>query len=171
MNLHQRLSAGLILLLSVGTVCAKHPPDTFFPADYDTNRDGTITQDEVQAGRALEFMGIDTDASGYLGVEEVQAWLEQQQSKQFDQLDIDHNGLLSPEEFVDARTGRALRIAKKTFKFTDTNTDGALSLSEYNVLKPVNLDLIRLFSVLDLDDDDQISQGEYLQAVSARNAN
>lgn len=173
MKFHKPLFAGLICLFSVSALAAKHPQETPFPADYDSNGDGMITQDEVQAGRALEFMGIDTDASGYLSVDEARVWLEQQQGKQFDHLDIDHNGVLSKEEFVDARIGRALRIASKTFKLTDANADGALSLAEYNVLKPTNLEIIRLFSVLDNDDDDQISLGEYLmiQGYSARGGN
>ena len=154
--------AGFTLMLMATGAYAKPGRDAPFPADYDANGDGMITQEEVQTGRALEFQGIDLDASGYLSVMEVQLWLEQQQGRQFDHLDIDHNGMLSKAEFVDARTGRALRIASKTFKLTDTNGDGLLGLSEYSVLKPVNLDVIRLFSIMDADDDDLISLPEFL---------
>jgi hypothetical protein len=151
----------LFLALSSTAVLAKpgHPP---FPPSYDLNGDGTFTPEEVQSARTTEFGDIDTDDNGFLSIAEAQAWLDLQQTSEFNKFDTDQDGSLGKTEFVGAKHGRAARKANKAFKFGDTNKDGALSLSEFKALRPINIEVMRLFERLDTDDDDQISQDEYL---------
>jgi hypothetical protein len=151
----------LFLALPSAAVLAKpdHPP---FPPSYDLNGDGTFTPEEIQSARTTEFGDIDMNDDGFLSIAEVQAWSDLQQTNAFNKLDADQNGSLSRTEFADAKTGRALRKVKKMFRFGDVNGDGALSLAEFKALRPANDEVIRMFTMLDTDDDDQISQEEYL---------
>ena len=154
--------AGLALILSSGVALADRGHGPKFPASYDLNGDGTITKDEVKAARTAEFQASDTSKDGNLSVAEVQVWLDQQQTTAFNTMDADQSGSLSQAEFVGTQTGKPARRAAKAFKFGDTDSDGALSLAEFRALKPATGELIRMFDMMDTNDDDQISETEYL---------
>jgi hypothetical protein len=103
---------------------------------YDANKDGTLTRDELVAGLRADFTAADTARTGCLGSEQVaainQARVEADQSTAtplqdwnqdgcvnfqefatapaslFDEMDRNHDGKLSPQEF-DAAAGTAGR--------------------------------------------------------------
>lgn len=154
---------GLCLALSSGAVLAKPGHGPKLPEEYDLNDDGTITEEEIQTARTAEFTAIDTSQDGYINVAEVRAWLDRKQTDAFNKLDTDQSGSLSQTEFVGSATGREARKAGKAFKFGDTDGDSALSLAEFKALKPVSTgEVARMFDMLDTDDDDRISEEEYL---------
>ncbi|MGZ8218658.1 EF-hand domain-containing protein [Methylomagnum sp.] len=165
MTARKTIITALFFALSSTAVLAKgghggHPP---LPASYDADGDGTITEAEIETARTAEFTSIDTDKNGYASITEAQAWFDSKQTEQFTALDADKNGAISQAELVGAKTGKQLRAAKTAFKLADTNADSALSLAEFKAtLKPINGEVIRLFANLDTDEDEQISQAEYL---------
>jgi hypothetical protein len=53
-------------------------------------------------------------------------------------------------------------VNTKVFGLADTDKDSTLSPAEYAALDPVFPHAVRLFSMMDEDDDNQVSQDEYL---------
>jgi len=156
------MTAGLLLALSAPAVLAKPDKGPHFPPEYDLNGDGSVTSDEVTTARTAEFTAMDTDASGYASIAEIEAWLTAKQTERFTALDSDESSALSQAEFVGSATGKQARRAAKAFKIGDTDQNGELSSAEFAALRPVSQDLIRLLAAVDTDDDDQISLAEYL---------
>ena len=54
--------------------------------------------------------------------------------KKYDEMDINHNGIVSRDEFVTYKTLEAQRIAEQVFDQIDTNADAKISDAEYDVL-------------------------------------
>jgi len=104
-------------------------PDRSFRAmaerlmQFDTNEDGTITQDEIDAARAAELAEFDADGDGTLSLEEYQElWLArvyEQVVDAFQHLDADGDGIVTEEEFNAMLANVVDRL--------DQNGDGALS--------------------------------------------
>ncbi len=113
-----------------------------FIGGFDANRDGTVTRQEYDTVRAQRFTAADTNHDGVLSedeyVAEFAARLQQQYAgraqddnyagsiKQahvrFKILDTDHDGKLTLTE--------ENAIAEKTFKRTDTNSDGKIDQAD-----------------------------------------
>ncbi len=72
-------------------------------ATFDTDGDGIVTQEELNAVRAEELATYDANGDGVLSLEEFQAlWLAhlfEQMVDQFQALDADGDGLITEEEF------------------------------------------------------------------------
>ena len=72
-------------------------------ATYNTDGDGIVTQEELNAVRAEELATYDANGDGVLSLEEFQAlWLAhlfEQMVDQFQALDADGDGLITEEEF------------------------------------------------------------------------
>jgi Ca2+-binding EF-hand superfamily protein len=162
MSTRTTLILGAILALASAQTLAHRGSGGKFPASYDLDGDGTVTEEEIQTARTAEFAKIDTGGDGTISIAEAQTWLDSRLATEFASLDADQNGSLSQAEFVGSQTGRKARLAAKAFKFGDSNGDGALSLAEFKADKPVARELTRMFAMHDTDDDDQISQAEYL---------
>lgn len=154
--------AGLLLALSAPAAFAQPDKGPHFPPEYDLNGDGTIASGEVTAARTAELTAMDTDASGYASIAEIQVWLTAKQTERFTALDTDQSGVLSQTEFVGSATGKQARKAAKAFKIGDTDQNGELSQAEFVALRPVSQELVRMLTALDTNDDDQISLAEYL---------
>jgi Ca2+-binding EF-hand superfamily protein len=99
--------------------------------EVDTNGDGKITQDELDAHRAAKFAESDTDGDGVLSAEELTAAAdakkadrkEKRLERMIKHLDADGDGKLSAEEM--APKGGSNMIEK-----LDTDGDGAVSKEE-----------------------------------------
>jgi Ca2+-binding EF-hand superfamily protein len=93
---------------------------------YDTNKDGKITQDEVNAARTAILADADTDKSGSLNIAEFQnAWLKLnnlRMVRDFQRLDVNGDGQVTKEEFDQPVTGIVSRL--------DRNNDQALTQDE-----------------------------------------
>lgn len=137
-------------------------------AQYDINQDGTVTMDEIQAGRAAEFTQADSNADGQLSVAELQALQAQRrtarQAARFAQLDSNGDGVLSVEEFQAQRRAAPERAAN-LFGLADTNRDGMLDQNEMAVLKSPQGRVWRKFVHIDSNGDGVISAAEYANAL------
>lgn len=164
MKTRSTLCLSLLLPLLAGPVQAHRGsgPGGPFGPNYDLDGDGRVTREEIRTARAREFVEMDADHDGSASIAEVKTWLEQQQTSGFNKLDADQSGTLSQAEFVANQKGRRARLANKAFKFLDGDGDGALSLAEFRAGRPAAMELTRLFDHHDLNDDDQLSEDEYL---------
>ena len=74
---------------------------------YDTDNDGRVTREEVQAARTDIYNEADTDNSGSLDLAELTAMKaaqkEQRLATKFAYLDSNSDNLISKEEFINAR--------------------------------------------------------------------
>ncbi len=94
-----------------------------FADRYDTNKDGKITQAEIDANRADWFKKYDTNNDGKLSIDEYQnLWLAEhhrQMVRSFQRLDVDGTGAIT----LEAYDTRYAHIVERL----DQNGDGVLS--------------------------------------------
>jgi hypothetical protein len=100
---------------------------------YDADGDGTVTQEEIEGGRAERFSAADADGDGALSAEE----------------------LIAMEEAIgqEARLARAVAVVARM----DDNGDGLLQVEELEARTP---QIAPLFDELDTDSDGSISLAE-----------
>jgi Ca2+-binding EF-hand superfamily protein len=141
-------------------------------ARLDINRDGALTQDEAQAA-ARRHMG---EARGQQGRRARQAGGQMDPAQRaarraaaFDRIDLDHNGVVTRDEFANVRgmgQGRAgaggrrmggamgARMLGRMFTVADGNRDGRLSLNEATDAA------LRHFDMIDRNRDGRITPDE-----------
>lgn len=90
---------------------------------FDTNSDGSLTQSEIDQGRAEQLAKYDSDQDGNLSLQEFEAlWLEMARPRmvdRFQNLDEDGDAKVTSAEFLDPFANVVERH--------DRNGDGALS--------------------------------------------
>ena len=104
-------------------------------AEIDTNGDGNISKEEVDAHRAAKFAEVDTDGDGALTQAELDAHHEaerarrmaERKAKMFAKLDTDGNGTISAEEFNSRE--------HPGFDKADADGDGVVTKEEMDALK------------------------------------
>jgi len=113
------------------SVLAAGPKDRE-PASFeelDTNDDGQITQEEMQAHRQARFTKADANGDGQLSVDEMQAAAQQKASdrvtKMFEKHDANGDGFLSTDELPKPRR------ADKMFDRIDADDSGGISEQEF----------------------------------------
>lgn len=97
-----------------------------FLETFDTDADGSLTQEEVDATRAARLAEFDTDGDGALTLEEFQAlWLDAMRERMVDRFqshDDDGDGLVTGAEFGE----RYANIVSRR----DQNGDGVLNIDD-----------------------------------------
>jgi len=128
----------------------------------DANGDGRVTWSEIKTVRTAEFTALDSNADGYASFQELLTGQEKQQTQAFETLDADKTGTLSVAEFAGTDSDGKTALNTKVFGLADTDRDGVLSAAEHAALEPVFPHAVRMFSMMDEDDDNQVSRDEYL---------
>lgn len=98
----------------------------------DTNGDGQLTRDEMQAHMKARFDAADTNGDGVMSLEEMQARGQERAAKRatkmIERLDTDGDGGVSFDEAQARRGG-------KMFERADTDGDGAISKAEFDTAR------------------------------------
>ncbi len=85
--------------------------------EYDSNSDGSLTQAEIDAGRAAQLGSFDTDGNGTLNLSEYEAlWMDAMRERMVDRFqanDADGDGEVTVEEFG-ARFARLVQMMDRT---------------------------------------------------------
>ncbi|MHA3913487.1 EF-hand domain-containing protein [Halovulum sp. GXIMD14793] len=93
---------------------------------FDLNKDGVLTQEEIDTARAQRLQQFDTNSDGNLSLEEYQAlWLDAMHERMVDQFqrhDDDGNGLVTAEEFGEMQAKMVARM--------DRNDDGQIDAND-----------------------------------------
>lgn len=145
MTQHKFLIVAMTGLLASGVALANHHegdmhgdemhgggmPPMF--SQFDTDKDGRISQQEVQDGTARMFKEIDTNKDGFISKEEMQAHHKAMHEKRGEMMrdkwktaDKDGDGALSRAE-VDAAK---MTMLARNFDKLDKNKDGKLTPDE-----------------------------------------
>jgi hypothetical protein len=106
---------------------------------YNADGDGTVTQEEIETGRAERFAGADVDGDGALSAGELIAMEEAIQEELrlaraaavVTRMDDNGDGLLQAEE-LEARTPQIAPL----FDELDSDGDGGISLAEMEAGRP-----------------------------------
>jgi hypothetical protein len=111
------------LVVTAGWVGAQADPPGGSPhaalSAYDTDKDGTIDQNEANVAAGNVFVKLDTDNDGTLDEKELQGRLTR---RQFAEADPDNDKTLTRAEY--------LAFVTKTFRTADTDNDGRLDAKE-----------------------------------------
>lgn len=113
----------------------KHGPRINFE-EVDANADGLLSTEELQAHREARFAATDTDGSGSLSRDEIEARMLATQDdrrarfldRMFERRDANADGQLTLDEMASGRTG-------KMFERADTDGDGQISRAEFDAAR------------------------------------
>ena len=123
----------LIAVCGAGSAFAQGGPGRDARPSFETldlNKDGSVTQEEIDAAGQAHFATLDTDSNGALNKEELLARAQERAAKRIDRmierLDADNDGALTLAE-LDARRGQGRMMER-----LDADGDGAISQAEFD---------------------------------------
>jgi hypothetical protein len=146
-------------------------------ARFDRDGNGVVTRDEMRTTETERFQKVDTNKDGRLTLDEIQAAHKERAAKHFadkdankngkleraevpripdemwTRLDQNKDGTLTPDELAN-KGGRFAEHAQKHFQHVDTNSDGAISKDE--ALAGVD----KRFARMDTNSDGVLTQEE-----------
>lgn len=121
----------------------------------------TMVAADASAQSVPDFATLDTNSDGALSLEELQA----AGSARFASSDTDGDGLLSEAELLAAASESAAERVARMLERLDTNEDGGLSQAEIEVVKSRGGNISeRMFDRIDADEDGSISEEEFEDA-------
>lgn len=121
------IAAGLMMTAANAAPNGGMMPMAF--ADLDTNGDGSISQEELDAHKAARFAEMDTNGDGGLSAEELALNARKQRGQRMvSQLDSNGDGLIQIDELGKGQRG-------DPFMRMDANSDGSISEEEFNAAK------------------------------------
>jgi Ca2+-binding EF-hand superfamily protein len=130
----------------------------------DTDGDGIVTREEMEAARLAEFETGDSDGNGYLSAEELEAMKAARHAERlttlFDLIDADDDLVISLEEMTSASPGAdEERIAVEFEVFA--GSDGVMDEVEFAYMHSPEARAVRNFIAMDSDGDGLISSEEF----------
>lgn len=146
---------------------------------FDSNQDGQITLDEVQAQRDMLFSQVDINSDSRLSLEEFAQLSQIRKKTRFNKIDTNDDASISLEEIITDRQNRLDEPLKKSlsqrleqrFEGADTNGDYVLNFEEFtNFSKPSKTlhtqnRMAARFTQLDNDQNGLISRFEFISNV------
>ncbi|MDK3019540.1 CREC-EF hand family protein [Pseudodonghicola flavimaris] len=135
------LAGGAALAQQQGPMGGRHmgqdmrPPMSF--EQLDSNGDGQITKDEMQARAKARFDALDTDGNGTLSQEELGAparkFADERTARRFQMLDENGDGAISAEEMKGPR--RDDDMMNRMFMRSDADKSGGISQEEFDAAR------------------------------------
>lgn len=99
----------------------------------DTNGDGALTLEELQAGARVRFEDADTDDNGLLSADELEAHAKsrakERAARMISRMDSDNDGQLSQAELTSRRD------PARMFDRIDTDNSGAITQAEFDAAR------------------------------------
>ncbi len=167
------LCATLILNLGLSSaVMARHHG----MMDYDSNGDGSVSKEEIQAGRMAEFKAHDNNKDASLSLDELKTLStnkrnqrktvstnkrNQRMAKRLEKLDSDGNGQVTFAEFQTGALKKGKNMSTRVFALADSNQDKVLDAQEMAALKSSEGRVLFKFAHMDSDGNGLISETEY----------
>ena len=185
------------LLLSTGVTIAKPNSHDFFNK-FDHNGDGNISLTEFNSNLNESFARIDKDGSGAFEMSEFKQHNEQRKAEykqkkkarhtekkqqKFKSLDVNADGILTKNEFVNAAVTKAqAKATEKFLKLDGNNADGKVTEQEFMLKKCKKSDskakydrkkgdhgskshrTDKMFSRMDVDSNGSVTPKEYKQS-------
>lgn len=109
------------------------PMPTF--EEFDANKDGKVSKDEMQAFAKAQFAKMDANSDGGLSADEMakdgMEKMKKRQDKMFKKMDENGDGVLSFDEL----NGKMAKRGEKMFDRLDADGDGLLSKDEMGKMK------------------------------------
>lgn len=131
-----------------------------FSAATDTDGDGRISPEEMQAARLVEFNAIRGD-DYFVTLAEMVAGQQNKASARYTALNTDGTEGLTLAEFTVGKTGESAVTATNLFKIGDADGNRLLSLDEYKAFVAAAISPILPFAAMDTDGDGKLSQAEF----------
>lgn len=135
------LAAGAAQAWPHGGRAQGHGPHMMMPAfgDLDTDGDGKITREELEAKRLERIKAMDPDGDGFITLDEMKTRAGEQArqraeamaERMFTGLDADKDGKISAAEALGARMA-APQGMERLFNRVDADDDGAISQQEFD---------------------------------------
>lgn len=159
--------SGLIALSGMAAEARGKDSAARFEA-IDTDSNGSVTVEELQAHAAARFASADSDGDGFLTPEEMRAGRDaragkggaDRADKMLERHDTDKNGVLDKAELEAAGEQRKDRRGARMMQRLDTNDDGKLDLAEITARR----DPADVLARLDADNNGTLSAEEFAKA-------
>lgn len=131
-----------------------------FSAATDTDGDGRISPEEMQAARLVEFNALRGD-DYFVSLAEMVAGQQTKASARYTALNTNGAEGLAVAEFTAGKTGEQAVMATNLFKIGDADTNSLMSLDEFKALAAAAISPILPFVAMDTDGDGKVSETEF----------